>query len=149
MLITSICPYFYGWNVENLFNLIFFFFQSVVQNVLRNIVSLYDIMLLSIPKCTQNCLENMCIAPYPLMVFLQRIIIHILLNLSITTNKQLFTFLVVINPPTKPMEMLSQGQVGIGKVYKTLLSINRFIIKQSMCSLIYHVTSSHILGQYT
>jgi hypothetical protein len=48
------------------------------------------------------------------------------------------------------MEMLSQGQAGIGKVwYKPLFLLQGFLVQQSMHPLIYCATSSCILDQYT
>jgi hypothetical protein len=86
LLTTSIFPSVWGWNVVNLFNLVSIS-QSVVQKALRNLVSLSEMMLLGIPKCTQTCSKNMFVDSCPLMVFLQGIKMHILLNLSTTTNK--------------------------------------------------------------
>lgn len=85
------------------------------KNVLRNYVSIYEIVLLGIQKCTQNHPMNKFTTFFLLMVFLQGINIHILLNLSTTMNRQSYPFLVVGKPPTKSMEIISHGRVDIMK----------------------------------
>jgi hypothetical protein len=87
LLTTYVFASIYGWNVVDLFNLVSIFSQSVVQKALRNMVSLSKMMLLGIPKCTQTYSKNMFVSSCPLMVFLQGIRMHILLNLSTTTNR--------------------------------------------------------------
>jgi hypothetical protein len=89
--------------------LVSIFSPNIVQNVQRNLVSLSKMMLLGVPKCTQTCSKNMFSTFFPLMVFLQGIIMHILLNLSTTINKQSCPFLFVGKPPIKSMEIISQG----------------------------------------
>jgi hypothetical protein len=53
---------------------------------LRNMISLYNMMLPSIPKCTNTFSKNMFVDSFHFMVFLQGIRMHSLLNLS-TTKK--------------------------------------------------------------
>jgi hypothetical protein len=55
---TFVCPSVCGWNVVNLFNLVSIFYQSVVQKALRKLVSMFTMMLLGIPKCTQTHSKN-------------------------------------------------------------------------------------------
>lgn len=62
------------------------FSHNVVQNVLRNHVFIFEMILLGILKCTQTYPKKKIVASCPLMVFLQGMIMHILLNLSTTTN---------------------------------------------------------------
>jgi len=87
LLTTFVFLYVHRWNVVDLLNLVSMFSQSVVQKALRNLVSMFEMMLLSIPKCIQTCSKNMFVASCPLLVFLQGIRMHILLNLSTITNK--------------------------------------------------------------
>jgi len=82
-IFSSIC----GWNVLDLLNFVSMFSHNLVQNLLRNLMSLSEMMLLGIPKCTQTCAKNTFTTSCLLMVFLQGIRIHILLNLSTTTNR--------------------------------------------------------------
>ena len=111
---------------------------------------MFEMMLLGIPKCTQTYSKNMFVASCPLMVFLQGIRMHTLLNLSTTTNKYSCLFLVVGRPPTKSMEMLSHGLVGIGNEwYKPCFLLSGFLVQQSMHPLINQATSSCILGEKT
>jgi hypothetical protein len=50
MWTTYIFSFDYGWNVVDLFNLVLIFSYNVVQNPLGNFVSLFELMLLGIPK---------------------------------------------------------------------------------------------------
>jgi hypothetical protein len=95
--------------------LVSIFSHNVVQNALRNLVSLSEMMFLGIPKSTLTYSKKFFVASRPLMVFLQDKRMHIFRNLSTTTNRQSCPFLVVGKPPTKSMESFSQGRVGIGK----------------------------------
>ena len=61
------------------------FSQSVVQKALRNILSLSKMILLGTPKCTHASSNNMFATSCPLMGFLKGMVMHILLNMSITT----------------------------------------------------------------
>ena len=63
--------------------------QSEAQNLLINLVSLSEMMLLGILKFIQTCLKNTFVASYPLMAFLLGIRTHILLNLSPTKKKSM------------------------------------------------------------
>jgi hypothetical protein len=150
MLITFIFLFVYGWNVVDLLNLVSIFSHIVVQNALRNLVSPSKMMLLGIPKCTQTCSMTIFVASCPLMVFLQGMRIHILFNLPTTTNRYSCPFLVVSKPSTKSMEMISQGQVGIGNGwYIPLFILLGLSVQQNIHLLIYCATYSCILFQYT
>ena len=76
----------YGLKSIDLFNLVKIFSQSVVEGELRNLVSLFKMMLLGIPKCTQTFSNNICVAYCLLVVFFKGMRMHILLNMSTTTN---------------------------------------------------------------
>lgn len=52
---TSIYPILYGRNVVDLFNFVLIFSRCVVQNELSNLVSLSEMILFGIPKCTNIC----------------------------------------------------------------------------------------------
>ena len=86
LLTTSVCPSVCGWNVVDLFKFVSIFSYNVVQNALRNLVSLSEMMFLGIQKCTQTYPKNKFVASCPLIVFLQGIRTHILLNLWTTMN---------------------------------------------------------------
>ena len=101
LLTTYICPSIYGWSLVYIFNLVSIFSQSVVQNVLRNVVSPSKMMDLDMPKCTQTYYKNMFLSSCPVMVLLQGIQMHILLNMSTTKSNLSCPFLVVGWPPTK------------------------------------------------
>jgi hypothetical protein len=50
----------------------------------------------------------------------------------------------------KSMEILSQGRVGTFKGwYRPCFLLMGLLVQQKMHPLIYHATSSYILGQYT
>jgi hypothetical protein len=78
-----------------------------------------EMILLCIPKCTRTYLKNKFVSSCPLMIFLEGMRMHILLNLSTTTNKFSCPFRMVGKPHTKSMDMLSQGIVGTGKGWYT------------------------------
>lgn len=61
-------------------------FQSIVQNLPKNLLSQWDIMKLNSPKCTHTWVSNSA-ASYPVIVFLQGMGERILLNWSTITNK--------------------------------------------------------------
>jgi hypothetical protein len=48
MLTAFALPSVYGWNVVDILSLVFIFSKNVVQKELRNLVSLYDMILISI-----------------------------------------------------------------------------------------------------
>ncbi|MCY6524768.1 hypothetical protein, partial [Actinobacillus pleuropneumoniae] len=73
LLTTSHYPSICGWNVVDIFNFKSIFSQNVFQNALRNMVSMSEIMLLSIPKCMQTYPKKTFVASCPLMVILQGI----------------------------------------------------------------------------
>ena len=147
LLTNYVFPSVCGWNVVDLFNLVSIFSHNVVQNVRRNMVSLFEMMILCISNCIQTYSKKMCVASYSLMVFLQGMRMHIFQNLSTTTNKQSCPFLVFGKIPIKSMEMLSQGQVGIGNGwYRPCFLLLILIVQQSIHPLIYLATSSCILG---
>jgi hypothetical protein len=52
LLTNYVFPSVCGWNVVDLFNLVSILSHNVVQNSLRNMVSLSEMTLLGIPKCT-------------------------------------------------------------------------------------------------
>jgi hypothetical protein len=112
--------------------------------------SLSEMMLLGIPKYTQTCLNNKFVASHPFMVFLQGMRMHIFLNLPTTKNKYSFPFHIIGKPPTKSMEMISQGRVGRGiEWYRPFFLLLGLSVQQRINPLIYRATYSYILGQYT
>jgi len=81
------------------------------------------------------------------MIFLQGMRMHILMNLSTPTNKLSCPFRVVAKPPTKSMEMLSQGLMGTGKGwYRPCFLLLGLLVHQSIHLVIYRATFSCILG---
>ena len=74
-------PIFFWMDTVDLFNLVSIFSHNVVQNSLRNIVSIYEMMLLGIPKCTHTYSKNKFVSSYSLIVFLQGMRMHIFVGL--------------------------------------------------------------------
>ena len=105
---------------------------------------------ISIPKCTQIFSKNMLIASCPLLVFLHGTRMHILINLSISTNRWSCPFLILGKSPLKSTDMFSHGLVSTSKGWHKpwFLSLG-FLAQQIMHPLINSATSSYILGQYT
>jgi dolichol kinase len=75
------------------------FSHNVVQNAPRNLVSLFDMILLNIPNCTHTYSKNLLVSSCLLTIFLQGMRMHNFLNLSTTTNRYSSPFLIVGNPP--------------------------------------------------
>ena len=140
----SIFPYVCWWKFVDLFNLVSIFSKSVVQKKLKILVSLFDI-----PKCTQTISNKKPVASCILMVFVQAIGMHILLNLSTFTNKYSCPFMV-FGIHTKSMEIFSHGLLSMGKGWYThCFLLIGFPIQLSIHPLINRSTYSCILGQYT
>jgi hypothetical protein len=60
--------------------------QRLDQNVLRNRLSQYEIMVCGIQKCTQTCSKNILAVASVVMLFFQATRITILENKSTTTK---------------------------------------------------------------
>lgn len=134
---TSISPSILEWKVVDIFNWVPIISQSVVQKTLRNLVSLFEIMILGVPKCTQTFSNKMFVVSYSIMAFLQCTRLHIFLKLSTTTNRSSYPFNFVGNPTTKSIQMLSHHLEGIGKgCYNPYFQLLGLLVQQSIHTLI-------------
>ena len=68
------------------------------QNVLRNLLSRYEIIYCGIPKCTHTRSKNILAVDSAMIFFLQAAIMAIFKDLSMTTNTQSFSCLVEGRP---------------------------------------------------
>ena len=64
--------------------------QRLDQNVLRNLLSRYEMIDCGIPKCTHTHSKNILVVVYVVIFFLQDTIMAIFENLSTTTKTQSF-----------------------------------------------------------
>jgi hypothetical protein len=85
----------------------------------KNLVSLYETILLGILRSLTNYLKNKLSMWVESLVLKKWIKWTIFENLSTTTKIELFPFCVFGKPSTKSMLIESQGMLGIGSgVYK-------------------------------
>jgi hypothetical protein len=68
--------------------------QRLDQNVLRNLLSRYEVMVCGIPKWTHTRSRKILVVSVIVMLFLQVVIMVIFENRSTTTNTQSLSFLV-------------------------------------------------------
>jgi len=132
LLNTYVFPSIFGWNVTYLFKSVSIISHNVVQNALKMLCPYLKWCSLVYQSAPIPYPKNKFVASFPLMAFLKGIITRPL-NLPTITNMKSCPFLVVGKPPTKCMEMFSQGCVGIGKGwYRPCFLLLGFLIQQSM-----------------
>ena len=88
--------------------------QRLDQNVLKNLLSRFEMIDCGIPKCTLTHSKKSLTVASVVIFFLQAAIMAIFKNLLTTTKTQSFPCLVEGRPDMKSMEMDSKGRLGVG-----------------------------------
>jgi hypothetical protein len=91
---ASVLPSVWGWKVVDLVSLVSNSDQRLDQNVMRNRISRFEIMVCGIIKCTQTRSKKILAVASVVILFLQATIIAILEKRSTTTKTQSFPHLV-------------------------------------------------------
>lgn len=86
LLTTSVWPSVLGWKAVYLVRLISNIEQKLNQNVLRNMLSQFEIMDCGIPKCTYTRSKKSLTIAFVAILFLSATKMAILENLLMTTN---------------------------------------------------------------
>jgi len=105
---TLVWPSICGWKIVHCFSFVSKFSHNVVQNLPKNLESMYDTIEQG-PKWIHTFEKNNFAVG--LDSFLTRYRSHILLNLSTTTNKLIWPHFDIRNPPTKSMDILTHHSV--------------------------------------
>ena len=98
LLMTSVWPSVWGWKAVNFVSLVSSINHKLYQNVLRNLLSQYEIIYYGIPKCTHTHSKKSVVVASTMIFFLQAAIMAIFENLSMTTNTQSLSCLVEGRP---------------------------------------------------
>ena len=98
MLTTSVWPSVWGWKAVDLVSLVSNIHKRLDQNVLRNLLSQYDMIDCGIQKCTHTHSKKNLEVAFSVIFFLQVDIMAIFENLSTTMKTQSFPFLVEGRP---------------------------------------------------
>ena len=77
MLMTSVWPSVWGWKAMELVSLVSSIDQRLDQNVLRNLLSRYDMIDCGIPKCTHTHSKKILVVASNVIFFLQAAIMAI------------------------------------------------------------------------
>ena len=80
---TSVWPSIWGWKVVDLVSLVSSIDQRLDQNVLRNLLSQFEMIDPGIPKCTHTRSRKILVVDSVVIFFLQAAIMAIFENLSI------------------------------------------------------------------
>ena len=91
---TFVWPSVWGWKYVDLVSLVSSIDQRLDQNMLRNLLSQYDMIDCGILKCTHTHSKKSLAVASAVIFFLQASIMPIFENLSTTTKTQLFPCLV-------------------------------------------------------
>ena len=98
MLTTSVWPSIWGWKVVDLVSLVSSIDQRLGQNVLRNLLSRFEMIYCGIQKCTHTHSKKSLAVVSAMIFFLQAAIMAIFENLLTTTKTQSFPCLVEGRP---------------------------------------------------
>ena len=98
LLTTSVWPSVWGWKDVDLVSLVSNIDQRLDQNMLRNLLSRYDMIECGIPMCTHTRSKKSLAMDSAVIFFLQAAIMAIFENLSTTTKTQSFPYLVEGRP---------------------------------------------------
>jgi hypothetical protein len=80
LLMTFVCPLVWGWKAVDLVSLVSNSDQRLDQNVLRNLLSIYEIMVCGIQKCTHTCSKKILVVASVVILFFQVVRMTILEN---------------------------------------------------------------------
>ena len=98
MLTTPVWPSVWGWKAVDLVSLVSKIDQRLDKNVLRNLLSRFDMIDCGIPKCIHTRSKKSLVVASVVIFFLQDTIMAIFENLSTTTKTQSFPCLVEGRP---------------------------------------------------